>query len=249
MSRSSTQNLASQVSTLRLVEASLKALELVLPRIYGNVMDTGKPIPAILCANRNYLRQAYQSGGPVTDRKLPIFAYVASGFDVNRQGFNVQAMRHLGAKAGVVRDGQNWIIMHTTPIQITITLAFIGNSYDQFIRFTSNWLHMQRSLSFELNIDETGMSVPIQVVGSEQLVSPELAAEGDSGELFIYETTLTMQTYSGYVQKIPGFIKLNTNIITVSQATALEIGQEAAQADAATTMSYSVRLKNPNPEL
>jgi hypothetical protein len=247
LAESNAENISSAIKVLNLPQASLKSLELVLPSLYGGVISPDNPIKAKLCPNRNYLRNFWIRDG---NFPLPVFAYTASAFDVNRTGYNIQALRHIGFRAGITRDGESYMVVHATPMTITVVLAFIANNYNDVIKFSTNWIHQQRSLSFELSIDETGHIVPIQVVTSEQLTVPDLPSESDGGEVFFYETTLTMHTYSGTIQKIPSIVDIKGRQVVLNTTDDVNTFiKDTALINDSQSLAFEVRSRIRNLEL
>jgi hypothetical protein len=234
------------------MEASLGALAKILPGVYGSPDTNNQSVRAVLAPNRNFLRRMYQVRGNGDGKDplgMPFFGYLPTSFQVNRNSYNFQAMRRFGANGGVIKDGQDFIVLHLVPTTIQVQVAFIGNDYGQLLKFSNEWIRKHRNLSFELEITGTGRTIPIQVRGNEQLQVPDLPAESDSGELFTYETDLQVDSYSGIIRRVPGVVTINGNIKVVNIDAAVEEALNDASLVANNIPVVLARASNSNPEL
>jgi len=243
-------NAAQHIQQAEFMEFSIGALTRVLREVYGGIDSSEKPIEVKLCPNKNYIRKLYQVNGPIKPTSLPFIGYMPTQFEYGRTEFNQQAMRHRGINLGQMQNGQDWLIGHLTPVTITVDVAFIGNSYDQFIKFSKRWLQKHRDLTFAITVTETGHDISIKTVGQESLVAPDLPSEGDNGEMFIYETSLQMNTYTGLIQKLPSVIDIKGQGHIVPTQDAMDPASLTASKTLYNFPMFEVKLtKNTNLEL
>lgn len=241
---------ASPIQESEFLEQSIQGLEKVLPHVYGGSTSIDNPIPAVLSPNRNYLRAMYQGKGELTPSEMPFFAYMPNTMKINRLSFGLGAMQKAGHPIRVLPNGQDFLILHLTPVTVNVTVAFVGNSFTQAMRFSKRWLQNFASMGFDLVVHQTDYSIAIKVRGAEELTMPDMPQEGDVGAIFVYETELVMDTYTGFVHRVPGVVTIKGTAYTLDRQAVAELYNKGdTPFNWAAVELFTVRLKESNPEL
>lgn len=128
---------------------------------------------------------------------------VLASMEERTSAYNPWLSRFIGIRAGRVEKGTQVVMEKVKPVDIGLGVRFSDRSQRSMLDFASMWVECQPKVRVDIQNKLTGavFSIPISIGGSFNFPPP---APGESGGLFMAETSLIVETYTGdtHIQNI-----------------------------------------------
>lgn len=231
----------------KIFEASLAAIPQAFKRLYQD-----KNITVVSVAGEQAFREMFREKGKVI---FPCFAYMTVGMGVNHASYNRQALKHLGIRGGLDKDGHAWITYHLTPVVVAFRVIFFAQKQEDMYHFANMWFTNEKKLNFKLRASgSTNFIVNLRFDSLPDLVFPNLDASiSEVGELFKLETQINLQTYVGHYYRVPGIRERHVTFTPVEKTIYDQVTNLGSKVDVHEFMGdvrFEVFFADPtNPEL
>lgn len=205
-----------RVKEIDLFEESVAGLQTLLGEIAA---PRGQPpIPTVVVSGPYGLREyVRQTGEKAVYPLMAIMLTTVSESAADGSGmWNKQAMFE-GMKIGETSLERDAIVLHAVPVTAEFQITYLCQSLPDVVVFTNRWLFREREAQFKL-ASET-INIGIRVTLARTLTIPQLALE-DYGNLYMYETTATINSYVGEIEFVAALksIVVNTNLVDNNNA-------------------------------
>lgn len=182
---------------------------------------------------------------------FPFFAVSVTGVSRNQaEGYNQAALQNRGIR-GPLMDTRNEIAkFHLTPLLLTCNIAFMSNNMDHVLAAALSWMELGDTLEPEVSLLDPEYSFPIRMMGG--LDVPFAESKNDDNQSYPMTFTVTIQTYTGWMELVPTVRTVSTNLIATGRLPQFDLESKNpdywryrpdADKSLVTTFKWSVRDK------
>jgi len=132
-------------------------------------------------------------------------------------GLNKTALTRVGHSLGLMEDGNAYLFFKGTPKQVTFQVTIVTDDLGTLLKLVDAW-STYTLWRFEIRLRETGKSVKVSLQPDASLSVPPRSAATDGSKSYALTTNLIVNTYSGYLWKVPSVAKLEVESVVSNQS-------------------------------
>ena len=190
---------------------SLRSLYSIKSGINGKNIDVfGTPDPDDFA----YLQQ--QKGSLL---EYPVITVTLGQVASDVGSFNASVMRKHGVTVGWAKDRVNYLMLKSTPTELSFTVTLVTDDMKTLLAMVSRWMSNEL-WGFTLSYDE--WSAKIKVLADKNLAIPSRMIGSDGSRQFRLASTLRVSTYAGFIYRVPAIRTVETTVILPKQGTIKE---------------------------
>lgn len=141
--------------------------------------------------------------------ELPVIAVSPSNIDPNDGSYNRAMMRKHGIPIQLSEDSNTWTVLRVAPYTLTLQVMMVTDDVLSALRMVDRWLAHEL---WRMVLQFGDYSVKIKMTPDKNIQFPQPTPSSGGGDQYRIVTNLKVETYSGYVWRIPSVRSVETTL-------------------------------------